>query len=458
MPSICLAAKSDAQSLLSILTMHARAPSTGKSGGSQRDNDIIAALTARISALEAELTACRAELQDVLAGQGGRDNGHAAAAAPSPAAAQQIVELVETAVTSAAHVPVGPAGDADDTLMQLMEHCRNCAQTQDKLMDRLAEELEFARTRLLNASKMGNQSGVTTARELLSSVRATSSEVHDAAARLEALVATLDTHISSSPAYSALRPMSMQVKHIAAQVYSAHNHLTARAWPDAILEEATNQNGKRGGRNISMDEILRMDVGGKGGRVEAASGSVASQDPASRVATRASSVSNAADARSPPQSAATQPHSAHGMQMAPAPVMPPAGVPPQHIMPPPGMAPVPHGFVMPAPVPVGGMVGQPLPAVVGSVPMPQPGVAPAPVVAMAPVHVADAGGTAMEQGVPVPQEPAPAVVASRFGSSLAVAEEAAANLSKLLPPSRPPATAGRSGGRAGARGRGGRRA
>lgn len=435
--------------------MHARAPAGGKSG-SNLDGGVVAALAARISALEAELTACRAELQDALAAQGGPDNGHAVPSAASASAARQIVERVEAAVTAAAHVPVGQAGNADDTLMQLMEHCRNCAQMQDKLMGRLSAELDFARTRLLNASKMSNQNGIATARELLSVVRATSSEVHDAAARLEALVATLDTHVGSSPAYSALRPMSMQVKHIAAQVYSAHKHLTARAWPDAILEEATNQNGKRTGRSIPMHEILSMNVGGKGGKTDAAAGSSASLDPASVVATAGSTVSTPADTRSPPQSSTTQPPVAQGMPLVPQP--PPASMLPQHMVAPPGMlAAVPPGYVVPQPVPVGGMPGQPMHALVAPMHVQQPGVAPGHVVGMTAMHAPDAGGASSVQGVPVQKEP-PAGAAARFGSSLAAAEEAAANLSRLLPPSQGHPPAGRAGSRPGGRGRGGRRA
>lgn len=406
--------------------MHARTRASDTSSAGRRDDSMVAALAARISALEAELTVCRADLQDAIAAQGTPVNGRSTTA--TSVSAQQIVDRVEAAVSAAAHMPVGEAGNADDTLMQLMEHCRNCAQMQDKLMERLTRELDFARTRLLNASKMNSDSGVAAARELLSGVRTTSSEIHDAAARLEALVAALDGHVGGSPAYSALRPMSMQVKHIAAQVYSAHNHLTARAWPDAILDEATTQNGKRGGgRNISMDEILRMNVGGKGGKAEAAA---AAQDPVSRVATQGSTASTAgppAESRSPPQSRAGQPQVAKGM---PAPVY----------APPPGMVPVQHGYAQMPAGPTGGMAAHPM------------HLQPAGVVGMAP----DAAGPPTIQGVPVLQEP-PAAAATRFGSSLAAAEEAAANLSKLLPPSRPPPVAGRTGGRAGVRGRGSRR-
>eukprot|EP00892_Ulva_mutabilis_P006953 jgi/Ulvmu1/462/UM001_0469.1 len=455
-PSICLAAKSDAQKLSSILTMQALAPASGKGRAGRQDDGVVAALMARISALEAELTACRVELQDALAAQSGHDNGHAVPAAASAAAAQQIVERVEAAVTTAANVPIGHAGNADDTLMQLMEHSRNCAQMQDKLMGRLGSELEFARTRLLNASKMNNQSGVATARELLSGVRATSAEIHDAAARLEALVATLDTHVGGSPAYSALRPMSMQVKHIAAQVYAAHKHLTARAWPDAILEEATSHNGKRSGRSIPMHEILSMDVGGKGGKGEAATAaSHASLDPASGVATQGSTVSTpAADAQSPPQSGVMQPPVGQGMPVMPRQQPPVGAVPPGHLMAPPGMMPmaaVPAGYVFPQPV-----GGQPMHALVA--PMQQPGMLPGHVVSMAPMHAPNGDGVPTVQGVPVHQE-LPVGPSARFGSSLAAAEEAAANLSKLLPPSQGHPSAGRAGSRAGLRGgRGGRRA
>lgn len=433
-PSICLAAKSDAQQLASILAMHARTRAADTGGAGHRDDSMVAALAARISALEAELTVCRADLEDAIAAQGTPENGHSTTA--TAVSAQHIVDRVEAAVSAAAHMPVGQAGNADDTLMQLMEHCRNCAQMQDKLMERLSRELDFGRTRLLNASKMKSDSGVAAARELLSGVRSTSSEIHDAAARLEALVAALDAHVGSSPAYSALRPMSMQVKHIAAQVYSTHNHLTARAWPDAILEEAMPQNGKRGGgRNISMDEILRMNVGGKGGKGDA--GAVA-PDPASQAATQGSTGSTAgppAESRSPPSSQVGQPHSAKGMP-----------IPPPGYAPPPGMVPMQQGYGQIPGAPMGGMVAH-------SMHVQPPGVVPVQqVVPVAPVPA----GPPATQGVPVQQAPPSAAVA-RFGSSLAVAEEAAANLSKLLPPARPPPVGGRTGGRAGVRGRGSRR-
>lgn len=444
MTSICLGAKSDAQQLSSILAMQAREHATDTGGASRRDDSVIAALAARISALEAELTVCRSELQEALSSHGGRANGGAAATAATSAVAQDIVDHVESAVAGAARIPVGPPGNADDTLMQLMEHCRNCAQMQDKLMERLTKELDFARTRLLNASKMNSESGIAAARELLSGVRGTSSEIHDAAARLEELVGALDTHFGSSPSYSALRPMSMQVKHIAAQIYSAHNHLTARAWPDAILEEVTTQNGKRGGggRSISMDEILRMNVG-KGGKAEAGA---ASPDLVSRVATQGSTVSTAgrpAESRSPPQVRAAPPQVAKGTPVPPPHFAPPGMMPPGSGT----MAGAPPGYVVPQQV--GEMVHPML--VVGSMPVQQPGMVPGQVVHVAPMSAPQGGGPPV-QGVPVRQEPAPAASA-RFGSSLAAAEEAAANLSRMLPPSRAPPAAGRTGGRAGMRAR-----
>lgn len=240
----------------------------------------------------------------------------------------------------------------------------------------------------------------------------------------------------------------MQVKHIAAQVYSAHNHLTARAWPDAILEEAKPQNGKRGGRNISMDEILRMNVGGKGGaKADAAGGSAAaggaplSADPMSRVATHGSSMSAMAPVSGAESAAVGAPQVARGIPVQVQQPPPPPAYAPPGIMPHQMGAPVAQAYVVPQPVaPAHPMhvIQQPMHVQPGQVVMP---VEPAP---------------PPSEGGAIHAEP-PSGAAVRFGSSLAAAEEAAANLSRMLPPTRGPPPGARPGGRAGARTRGGRR-
>lgn len=135
-------------------------------------------------------------------------------------AAQQLESIVfEVAglpsgemATNGSLAVVGNSAATDSTLVQLLDFSTHTAQMQDKLMDKLASELEFARARLVSASNMKNASGIANARKLFSSVRAASSETHDCAARLEALVASLENAISSSPSFSTLRPMAMQVR------------------------------------------------------------------------------------------------------------------------------------------------------------------------------------------------------------------------------------------------------
>ena len=186
-------------------------------------------LSQRVATLEAELASARAELRDAQAlrirsrkGKGAAP-GTRASQADTVFAAKHAAQRLESIVMEVARVPSGEgakngshlvgAGSAatDSTLMQLLDFSTHPAQMQDKLMDKLAEQLEFARARLVSASNMKSESGIESARKLFSNVRAASSETHDSAARLEALVASLESAISSSPSFSTLRPMAMQV-------------------------------------------------------------------------------------------------------------------------------------------------------------------------------------------------------------------------------------------------------
>jgi hypothetical protein len=228
-PQICSAAKADTLQLSSILTLHACAasptPGAPPPTSSAHVDAVIATLTQRVAALEVELAAARAELRDAQAlrerSAGGRKGAAAAAGADGVLAAKLTVQRLEEVVLGAARMPAGgkggaAAGDsaraADGTLVALMDLATHTAQMQDKLMKRLADDLEFARARLVSASKMNNARGLASARALFSRVRAASSETHDAAARLEALVSSLEGAISTSPGFSTLRPMAMQVR------------------------------------------------------------------------------------------------------------------------------------------------------------------------------------------------------------------------------------------------------
>jgi hypothetical protein len=115
------------------------------------------------------------------------------------------------AAKNGTHAGEGQSSTSDSALMQLLDFCTHTAQMQEKLMEKLGDQLEFARARLVSASNMKNENGMANARKLFSNVRAASSETHDSAARLEALVASLEGAISRSPSFSTLRPMAMQV-------------------------------------------------------------------------------------------------------------------------------------------------------------------------------------------------------------------------------------------------------
>lgn len=233
-PSICAAAKADTEQLSSILTLHACSASPTPAATIQEPSSspavesAIASLTHRIAALESELASAHAELRDAQALRGRSRKGKGATGARASQAdnvfaAKHAAQRLESIVMEVARLPTGEAAKngthtaggnsaaTDSTLMQLLDFSTHTAQMQDKLMDKLAEQLEFARARLVSASNMHSDSGIANARKLFSNVRAASSETHDSAARLEALVASLESAISSSPSFSTLRPMAMQV-------------------------------------------------------------------------------------------------------------------------------------------------------------------------------------------------------------------------------------------------------
>lgn len=233
-PSICAAAKSDTEHLSSILSQHAcsASPAATATRDDRATNANVEAaiksLSQRIAALEVELTGARAELRETKALRDRKGDKNAAATsqasqADKVLAAKHAAQRLESIVMEVARFPSGgvakngthsSTGSAvtDSTLMQLLDFSTHTAQMQDKLMDKLAEQLEFARARLVSASNMKNDTGIANARKLFSNVRAASSETHDSAARLEAMVTSLENAISASPSFSTLRPMAMQAR------------------------------------------------------------------------------------------------------------------------------------------------------------------------------------------------------------------------------------------------------
>lgn len=256
----------------------------------------------------------------------------------------------------------------------------------------------------------------------------------------------------------------MQVKQIAWQVYNSHNHLSANARPDAILEAASNTKGAAA-HSITLNEILRMDVGSKGGAAKqqphsASSGLSGAADPtaaASRAATQGSSPA--------PSTAPMHPGHAISAAAAPAPVSMPMSMPPDNSV----HAVLVHSAPAPNPQPVGvtaGFAAPPMHAMIA-----QPGVVAAGAPGMAPqVAVAQPVQASMplqqflpeqlfaqngaQLGMPPPGIAAPvpeaAPAATRFDSQIAAAEAAAANLAKAM--AAKPTIAAR-GGRAGTGGR-----
>jgi hypothetical protein len=236
--SICAAATADAEHLSSILMKHAcsastPAATTQEASSGHEIESAIRNLTQRIASLEAELAGARTELQEAQALRNRKSKGKGspgtagtrASQSDKVLAAKHAAQRLESIVMEVARLPSGEAvkngthggggnsSTSDNALMQLLDFSTHTAQMQDKLMEKLGDQLEFARARLVSASNMKNENGIANARKLFSNVRAASSETHDSAARLEALVASLENAISSSPSFSTLRPMAMQVWH-----------------------------------------------------------------------------------------------------------------------------------------------------------------------------------------------------------------------------------------------------
>lgn len=260
----------------------------------------------------------------------------------------------------------------------------------------------------------------------------------------------------------------MQVKQIAWQVYNSHNHLSANARPDAILEAASNTKGAAA-HNITLDEILQMNVSGKGGSTRQqpqSASSGLSADPTAGASRAATQGSSPAPSTAPPQHMQALPASSPPASAPMAVTMPPdssmhpslvfgAQVPNQQ-----GVG-IPAGFVGGA-QPMHAMIAQPVVAAGGMV-APQVMVAqpaqtsiplqqyvPGQLLAQDGAPVSSAGAaSAPPPGIPAPVAEAPAAAPppSRFDSQIAAAEAAAANLAKAM-------AAKPLSGRGGARGRG----
>ena len=259
----------------------------------------------------------------------------------------------------------------------------------------------------------------------------------------------------------------MQVKQIAWQVYNSHNHLSANARPDAILEAARTTKGAAA-HSITLNEILQMDVRGKG-----AAGAAARQQPpstSSGLSAAAAADPNAAASRaatqgsSPaPSTGPAQPGHSVTATAPPAPAPMPVSMPPDNSVHAPLVYSAPMANQQPAGIPAG-FAAQPMHAMIarpGMVAAGAPGMPPQqvmlaqPAQATVPLQQFVPGQLFVQDGVPLTAMPPPGIAAApvpeaapaatRFDSQIAAAEAAAANLAKAMAAKPVAARGGRAG-------------
>ena len=139
------------------------------------------------------------------------------------------VEALEAVIAQATGLPMtsdrnGVVVDAtvDNTLQDLVRTCVQAAQIQDKFMESLLTQLQFARDRLQQAHRLQNlhnssTNGVsskplTEATNMVETIKQQSLATHDAAQFLDSIVAHQEGAIRPSTKDSVLRSQAMQVR------------------------------------------------------------------------------------------------------------------------------------------------------------------------------------------------------------------------------------------------------
>lgn len=177
----------------------------------QRQAAHVAALEAQLASERRKLDALRSQARQparASSASSGSEGGHRAARAHLEAFFQRAY--------APSNAAAGAEDDASRAAHELVQESMQCAQLQDQFVERrLADNLAFARKRLVNARNLKDASMCERAEAMLADVRKQSNAVHEAAVRLQQMVGTLDAMSRHDPSYSALRSLGRQVRRFA---------------------------------------------------------------------------------------------------------------------------------------------------------------------------------------------------------------------------------------------------